>query len=104
PILMVARQKEQPQSEAPRQADSQFTRNPADESLGNFRHQAGAVTAGAIGINPAAMRQPSQRHQPALYYFMRRLRPRAHNKTRATGIVVGMPSLQKASLEIVRHR
>src|SRR5262249_40563618 len=102
-ILMVARQKEQPQSEVPRQADSQFARNPADKSLGNFRHQTGAVTAGTVSIDAAPMRKPLQRHQPALYYFMRRLRPNAHNKTRATGIVVGMPSLQKASLEIVRH-
>lgn len=65
-------------------------RAPANELLGYAGHQAGAITAGAIRIDPAPMREPLQRGQSALHDLMRGRLAELDDKPGAAGIVIGM--------------
>jgi hypothetical protein len=83
-------QKYHPHGKRAGQGDSQFARYAAKKILWNVGHYSRAVTAGAIGIYSAAMRQTFQRHQAAFHNFMRGGMAEPHDEAGAAGIVIGM--------------
>jgi hypothetical protein len=73
-----------------RQADAQIVSTPADEPLRYASEKTGSITAGPVGINSAAMREPLQRDQSTVDNFMRRRLAEVDDKAGATSVVIGM--------------
>jgi hypothetical protein len=70
--------------------DSLLRRSRAEKRFWQRGEQPGAVSAGAIGVDPAAVRETLKRRQRKLDNVIARSSAKARDETGTAGVVVGM--------------